>query len=571
MIGLYHRLGERTEKFFAFRQKTDKTAELILKRRFIKKLLPGDYHFIFDCGNLNSRIREKYSRLKLEKERCCKMRIGFGGISHETNTFSSVSSTLEKFQNDRYRQGEDVIRANTGVRTYAGGFIDEAKALKIDFAFALTAGTTPSGLITKDALETMLGVLVDDLQKMHAEKPLDGIALTLHGAGTADGYPDIEGEIIRTVREAFGKDMPIGVVLDLHGNITDTMMEHADILLGVKGYPHVDSYERARDLVRHLHNMITTGEKPAKRLIKLPWVFVPAKAMTVAGPAHEIQQFCLKLEAEDDELLQSTFFHGFPYADVAHASVSVATVAKTQEAADRNALKIAEFAWAKRAEFISKMITPAEAFDKALELGVRPIVINESSDNPGGGTPGDGTHLLREMLKRNLPDTAFGFITDPEVAKQAAEAGVGATISCRLGGKIDGRHGEPIEIEEAYVKGISDGKFVLVTPMGAGTAMSLGLTARLQVGNVDIVVGSIANQTRDKCPFELMGIDYERMHILGLKSTQHFRGWWESRAAICPCDPPGIHCGDLSTFDFKHLNKTYYPFDPDRVWNPENA
>jgi len=497
------------------------------------------------------------------------MRIGFGGISHETNTFSSVPTTAEKFMNDRFTEWEETIRQNTGVRTYTGGLIDEAAVLGIELASAMSTVTTPSGLITKDGLETLRDRLIGNLKKLHAEKPLDGIALTLHGAGTADGYPDIEGEIIRTVREAFGPDMPIGVVLDLHGNITDTMLNNADVLVGVKGYPHVDEYDRARDMLRHLCNMIRTGEKPFMRLIKLPWVFAPAKAMTVAGPAHDIQQFCLKLEAEDDELLQSTFFHGFPYADAAHVSVSVTTMAKTQEAADRNALKIAEFAWAKRAEFLSKMITPAEAFDKALELGVRPIVINESSDNPGGGTPGDGTHLLREMLKRNLPDTAFGFITDPEVAKQAAEAGVGATISCKLGGKTDNKHGEPIELENAYVKAISDGKFKVVSPMGAGSIMDMELTVLLQVGNVQIVVGSRANQTKDKGPFQLMGIDYKEMHILGLKSSQHFRGWWQDQAAaICPSDPPGIHCGDLSVFEYEHLNKTYYPFDMNREWNP---
>jgi len=501
------------------------------------------------------------------------MRIGTGGISHETNTFSVVPTTKQKFEAYIYREEQEILQCNTGVRSYTGGLIDEAAVLDVELVASVEANSMPSSWITKDALETMRDRMLELLKKQHAKQPLDGIALALHGAGSAIGYPDVEGEILRSVREEFGPDMPIGVVLDLHGNITETMMEYADILIGIKCYPHVDMYESGRELLKLLHRMIVTGEKPAMKLIKLPWVLAPSKAMTTTdGPAHDIQQLCLKLEKEDPELMWASFFHGFPYADVTHTSVSVTTLAKTKEAAERCASAIAEYAWSRRAELVSVSVSPEEAFDQALALDTDgPIVINEASDNPGGGAPGDGTHLLREMLKRNLPRTAFGFITDPEVAKQAAEAGVGATISCRLGGKIDGRHGEPIEIEEAYVKGISDGKFVLVTPMGAGTAMSLGLTARLQVGNVDIVVGSIANQTRDKCPFELMGIDYERMHILGLKSTQHFRGWWESRAAICPCDPPGIHCGDLSTFDFKHLNKTYYPFDPDRVWNPENA
>ena len=423
------------------------------------------------------------------------MRIAFGGISHETNTFSSVLTTTEKFKNDRFFEGEQTIRNYSGTRTYAGGLIDEAAVLDINLISAFSTWTTPSGLITKDCLETLRDKLLTNLKKLHEEQPLDGIALTLHGAGSADGYHDIEGEIISKVRSTFGPDMPIGVVLDLHGNITDTMVDNADILIGVKGYPHVDEYDRARDMLRHLHTMIQTGTKPAMQLIKLPWVFVPAKGMTVSGPAYDIQQFCLKAEQEDEDLIQASFFHGFPYADVAHASVTVTTLAKTQEAADRSALKIAEYAWSRRAEFIAKAVYPAEAFDKALELGVRPIVINESSDNPGGGAPGDGTHLLREMLKRNLPDTAFGFITDAEVAKQAAAAGVGATISCKLGAKTDDKHGEPIELENAYVKAISDGKHVKVTPMGKGEIMDMELTVLLQVGNVlDLKLRRVLNR-----------------------------------------------------------------------------
>ena len=500
------------------------------------------------------------------------MRIGYGGIRHETNTISTVPTTVAKFKELLYGEKDEVTVQNTGVRSYNGGFIDEAAVQGVELVPGLFANAVPSGMITRDTLESLRDKLVTYLMEAHQQEPLDGIALTLHGAGVADGYPDIEGEIIGSLRKVFGPDMPIGVVLDLHGNITEEMVGNADILLGVKCYPHVDEYESGRDMFRILVESIRAGQMPKMRLVRLPWTFAPTKAMTTGGPARDIQQYCLQLEREEEDLIQATFFHGFPYSDIEKAGVSVVTVAKTQEAADRAALQIAEYAWSRREEFISVAVSPAEAFDQALALDTDgPIVINEASDNPGGGAPGDGTHLLREMLKRNLPRTAFGFITDPEVAKQAAEAGVGATISCRLGGKIDGRHGDPIEIEEAYVKGISDGKFVLVTPMGAGTAMSMGLTARLQVGNVDIVVGSIANQTRDKCPFEVMGIDYQTMHILGLKSTQHFRGWWESRAAICPCDPPGIHCGDLDTFDFKHLNKTYYPFDRNLVWNPENA
>ena len=104
--------------------------------------------------------------------------------------------------------------------------------------------------------------------------------------------------------------------------------------------------------------------------------------------------------------------------------------------------------------------------------------------------------------------------------------------------------------------------------MGGGGITNLDLSVRLQVGNVNIVVSSLPRQTMCKGPFEMVGIDYARMRYLGLKSSQHFKAWWKDHAgAIITCDPPGIHCGDLSVFDFKYANMQYFPFvEPE--WEP---
>jgi microcystin degradation protein MlrC len=195
-----------------------------------------------------------------------------------------------------------------------------------------------------------------------------------------------------------------------------------------------------------------------------------------------------------------------------------------------------------------------------------PVVINESSDNPGDGAPGDGTHLLREMLKRDIPGSAYGFIWDPEVVRQAVAAGVGSRIDCLLGGKTDAFHGAPIELKGAYVKTISDGIYINKNPMGFGGKRNMGPTVLLQVGHVSIVVGTNRQQTLDDGPFRVVGIDWQDMRILALKSAQHFKGWWTGRAkTIIPCDSPGIQCADLTVFDYKYANISYFPLG-DPAW-----
>ena len=497
------------------------------------------------------------------------MRIGIGGIAHETNAFSNVATDETLFRKLAYREGQEIIETNTGVRSYLGGYIDEAKAQGITLVPALFANANPSGRIPTHTLETLRDRLVDMLWAEHQKQPLDAIALNCHGAGASVGYPDIEGEILRSVRERFGREIPVSIVLDLHGNITAEMVEYSDVLVGVKCYPHVDMYESARVTMDLLANIVRTGKRLYKRLITLPWLFAPTAGVTLSGPAHKIQQLTIRLEQEIPELKQVTFFHGFPYADIPHCHVAVTAMAETQEAADAAALEVARTAWNDRETFRVPTLSPAEAFDKAQQAEAFPVVINESSDNPGGGAPGDGTFLLREMLKRNLPGSAFGHICDPEVAQLAAKAGVGSTISCLLGAKTDKLHGEPIALENAYVKAICDGKFVNVSPMGGGGVTDLDLSVRLQVGNVDIVVSSRPRQTMCKGPFEMVGINYTQMRYLGLKSSQHFKGWWKDHAgAIITCDPPGIHCGDLSVFDYQYADRNYFPFtEPE--WEPK--
>jgi microcystin degradation protein MlrC len=192
-------------------------------------------------------------------------------------------------------------------------------------------------------------------------------------------------------------------------------------------------------------------------------------------------------------------------------------------------------------------------------------VINESSDNTGGGAPGDGTHLLREMLRRNIPGSAMGYIYDPEVAQQAATAGVGATIHCRLGGKTDPLHGQPLALE-AYVKTISDGTFINYSPMGGGNTSRIGLCACLQVGNVSIVVGSIRTQPMDDGVFRVAGLRWDLLSVVGIKSSQHFKGWWAQRAGgIVACDPPGVHSADLRAFPFQNADQNAFPLK-DPAW-----
>ena len=495
------------------------------------------------------------------------MRIATGGFCHETNGFGSILVTPEVLKRAA-REGEACQLYFQKIHGYCKGFAEESAALGIELIPTFQANLNPSGPITRETFEYLRDRIVELLCAAYEKEPYDAIALSLHGAAFADGYPDAECELLRAIREKMGYDIPIGVSLDLHGNISEETVELADLVIGVKHYPHIDEYETGREVINRLHDMVTKGYRPAKRIIRLPWHLAPAFGLTTSGMAHEVQQLCYAQQEEED-VFHVSFFHGFTFGNVPVCGVSVIAMGKTQEAADRAANAVASFAWEHRADFAVPLHSVEEAVDLAMAVEEGPVILNEGSDNPGGGAPADGTFLLRELLRRNV-SAAFGFIRDPEVAEQAAKAGVGAHISCRLGGKTDQYHGEPIEIEDAYVKCVSDGVYVNKSPMGKGNTHRMGTSVCLEVGNVSIAVGSGRFQTMDDGPFYTVGIDWTQKHILAMKSAQHFKGWWGDKVkAIFSCDSPGIHCSNLDLVPLTDVDLTYYPLQ-DAQWSPDN-
>lgn len=484
------------------------------------------------------------------------MRIAIGEIAHETNALQAGLTGVERFQAQQWQRGPEVLEGHRGVRDYMGGMIAAGERLGIELVPTFAASAEPSATIAADAFAAMRDELLVGLR---AAGKVDAVCLSLHGAGSAEGVDDIEGALLAAVREVIGPDIPLVSTLDLHGHMTPAMVEHADLLLNCHEYPHVDCYERGEEAMDLAVRLVQGEIQPHMHLEILPMMIPPATTMT--GIGREITDACHAWE-ERPAIIDCAFVHGFPHTDVPIVSTSVlATADGDPDLARKAAQAIAGLIWQRREEFLADLPGPDEAVQMALEAEARPVVIAEVSDNSGGGAPADGTHLLRALLAENVSETCFGFITDSDVARQAHEAGTGATLDIRLGGKSDDLHGEPLETT-AYVKCLTDGRFHLTTPMGAGAEENLGPMARLVIGNVDVLVASERAQTLDAEVFLLHGIDVTRYRIVALKSQQHFRaGFAHLAGTIIRCDPPGITTSNLAQLPFTRLRRPIWPLD----------
>ncbi len=492
------------------------------------------------------------------------MKIAIAGIAHETNTYCRGRTEAKDFHQLR---GERLFVAR-GTETGLGGALKACDELGIEVVPVLFCDAQPSGIVARETFEEFKAEIVRGIRDA---MPLDGVFLSLHGAGVVEGIEDLEGDLCTAVREVIGEAVPMTAGFDLHGNVTQQMADALDGVFACHQYPHIDMHLRADEAIRLIVRMHEEGFRPVLHVEHVPMLLPTTTTFEGIGE----RALARMLEAEKEAgVIDVSWFHGFPYTDVSHiGTYVVVTTEGDGEQARRVARKLAQSLWDERDRFRARSLgadeAVAEALTRAEELRtagrVAPVVINETSDNCGGGTPGDGTHLLRAMLEAKIEGACFGFIVDAEVAAQAHSAGCGATINVSLGGKYDELHGAPI-VTRAYVKSLSDGRLVMQA-MGKGSPLALGKMARLVIDGIDVVVASRRSQTFDPEPFLAVGIDVNRYRIVALKSSNHFRaGFKDVAGAIVTADPPGLTTHHVEVFPRQRASVPLWPLHAEAAY-----
>ena len=490
-----------------------------------------------------------------------------GGIVHETNTYATETFGPTGLEGFGRASGAEIFQIHQGTRTCIGGMIDAAADIGAELVPLWWSSAQPSGTISAEAYGAMKDSL---LAAIEAAGPLDALALDLHGAGVAEGAEDLEGDLGAAIRERVGPDLPIVVTLDLHGNISDPMAEVFDVMIGYHLYPHTDQWERGDEALRLLPSLMDRSLRPHTHVEHLP-VLLPTSTTDPGHPAADMNEFCHRLE-DQPGVVDCTVFHGFPFTDVPEVGVHVVvTTNGDAELARRTGAAMGTWIWDARERFRSENPTPDQAVRTAMEFDGRPVVINETNDNPGGGAPGDGTHLLRALIDQRAREAVFGFLCDAEAVAACHEAGVGQVIRLRLGGKHDKLHGETVETD-AYVKCLTDGRFTL-RAMSAGSRVSMGRTARMVLGDrhggIEVIVTERRAQTFDDAIFRLHGIDVSEYKIVALKSSNHFRaGFRDVAAAIITADAPGLTTTRVEVFDHPRSSRPLWPRDPEADYKP---
>ncbi len=511
------------------------------------------------------------------------MRIAIAGFMHESNTFARTRTDRAAFESGSQRFGDALVAEWKDAHHEMGGFIEGAARFGYTLHPTVMAWATPSGPVTDDVLDEVVRGIVAAVQP-HIDRaagdPLrvDGLLLALHGAMVCEGYPDGDGEVLARLRAALGPRLPLVVTLDFHANLSAAMVEHSTATVFYQTNPHVD--QRARGLVAaSIMARTVRGEvRPTQAFAKPDLLISIACQNTNTEPLAPFMEQARALEKQPG-VLAANISAGFPYADVAEIGPSVLVVTDNNpERAQAEADRLARELWANRAKLVRSLAEPCSAVTRAIRSERRPVVLVDFGDNIGGGSPGDGTILLRELLAQGA-DGAVVTLFDPEAVERAEAAGLGAAIELVVGGKSDALHGEPLPVR-GRVRSAHDGHWIEDQPRHGGRRHNdQGRTVVLEIRRESSVerrapereqasprITLVLNSKRTP-PFSLgqltsLGIDPAREKILVVKAAIAYRAAYAPIAGeIIEVDTPGLTANDPRHFTYRHVRHPLYPLD----------
>lgn len=472
------------------------------------------------------------------------------GLGTETNTFSPLPTGLTAFKERLYYPAGTHPEAMSSM----GGPLFVARQWGSRLGWTVKEGLVtfaqPAGKTTRHAYETLREELLGDLK---AAMPVDMVLLGLHGAMVADGYDDCEGDVLERVRAIVGPDVIVGAELDPHCHLTELMQASADVLVLYKEYPHTDIRERAEDLVRLCVGVQEGKIAPCSALVDCEMV-VPIHS--TKEPAKSLIARLVAMEGKNG-VLSVSVSQGFATGDVPDMGARVLVYTDNDPAlAQKLAREVADELIAKREALMVPYRSVDQALDEALAFDGAPVVLADRADNPGSGAPGDATFILRRLLERGIANVALGPMWDPGAARIAIDAGVGANLGLRIGGKTSAMSGEPVDV---MCKVLAVHRDMVMTGL-SGTPAPMGDCVRVETQGIEIILTSLRNQAIHIDLFTQLGCDLKARKIVVVKSAQHFYASFSTIAAkVIYVGGPGVATPDWNTLKYKNIRLPKWP------------
>jgi microcystin degradation protein MlrC len=351
------------------------------------------------------------------------MRIAVGGIHTECSTSSPVLMKVEDF---RVLRGSDLLEAEYF------SFLHEDN---IEHVPLLHARAVPGGPVSRAAYEAFK---TEFLERLQASLPIDGLYLAMHGAMNVESMDDAEGDWISAARAVVGSDCPIATSYDLHGNVSQKIVDQIDIFAGYRTAPHIDVRETMVRAWSMLVRMLKTGERPGIAWVPVPVLLPGEKTSTEDEPAKGLYEQLPHFDSRSG-IWDANLMVGYVWADEPRATACAIVTGTDRAAAAKTAEEIAQRYWDAREAFSFGPPTGPleEILDIAAKTRTSPIILADSGDNPTGGGVGDRADVLKALVARQWQDALIAGITDKPAVDACFAAGQAGRLNLRIGGSLD--------------------------------------------------------------------------------------------------------------------------------------
>ena len=340
------------------------------------------------------------------------------------------------------------------------------------------------------------------------------------------------------------------------------MADFADAIVGYQTYPHIDQRERGLLAAELLTRTIRGEIKPVCHIAKRPMIANILGQATDREPMKGLMAAARDVEHRPG-MLSTSVMGGFAYADVPNMGPSVIAVANAdRDLARITAEELADRMWDVRHDLSVPCASPEDAVRRASAAIRGPVVLVDLGDNVGGGSAGDGTVLLAEILKQRATCAVFTLFAPAAVA-ECQRLSVGGVFSGKVGGAVDCLHGDPIEVT-GTVTGLFDGKWVETEARHGGRRHNdQGPTAVMRLnGDHTLVLNSLQTPPFSLGQLTSLGIDPSRAQMIVVKAAvAHKAAYAPVAAEMIEVDTPGVTAVNPARFSYRHIRRPMFPLD----------
>jgi microcystin degradation protein MlrC len=471
----------------------------------------------------------------------------------ESSSFNPVLSHYEDFS---IAAGEDVLARHAGVKSEMAGALSvfgaraDVRVVPAYSARSITSG----GELDAAGFDRIAREFLD---RVRAAGPVDAVYYSLHGAMVARNEDDTEGYLLAETRKIVGDTIPIVVSLDLHGILTDRMLQHADAVVMYHTYPHVDFSETGERAARLLLRIIAGEVTPVTAVVTIPALVRGDELITATGLLGGFIRQAQAIERNPGGLVAGMFI-GNPFTDVPGlCSRSVVVTDGDAARAEREALALAEGFWKVR-ERMQQPLVSLEAAARLAATTAGTVILTDAADATSSGAPGDSNAILRALVETGYPKRLLAPLVDPPAVQAAVAAGVGNPVAIRVGGALDPDRHRPLPVS-GRVRMLSDGRF---RSESHGDIWNAGPTAVLEGETFTLVLTSRAVSLYDRSLFLAHGQDPSRFDAVVVKSPhcqeRFYKAW---AAAMVNVDAPGATSANLKSLGHTRCLRPIFPLD----------